>query len=169
MTGGMTYNDGYIILHLIRYGEMPAFKFTTDEKGHIDPDEADRFLAHYSEIKFDAEFYRHLIIANIFKERNDRALELHAVLSEKYPLTANDYGFRSILSVKAEHLSEAQSDAAKAIEMDPENVFAHFALGLIYIEHNEKQRALEHLDRAGKQKDNIYGYEASLERARALN
>lgn len=168
-TGGTTYNDGYIILHLIRYGELPAFKFTTDEKGHIDPDEADEFLAHYSEVKFDAEFYRHLIIVNIHKNRNSRALELHTLLSQKYNLTADDYGFRSILSMKTEQLSDALSNADKAISLEPENGFAHFALGLFYIEKQEKQKALKHLDLAAKQKEKIYGYEESLERAHALN
>jgi hypothetical protein len=169
LTGGTTYNDGYIILHLIRYGEMPAFKFTTDEKGHIDPDEADEFLAHYSEVKFDAAFYRHLIIVNIYKNRNNRALELHTLLSQKYSLTADDYGFRSILSMRTEQLSDGLSDAEKAISLEPDNVFAHFALGLFYIENNEKEKALEHLNRAWVQRENIYGYEESLERAKALN
>jgi lipopolysaccharide biosynthesis regulator YciM len=148
---------------------MPAFKFTTDENGHIDPDEADRFLAHYSEVKFEAEFYRHLIIVNIYKNRNNRALELHTLLSQKYSLTANDYAFRSIISMRTDQLSDGVSDADKAISLEPDNVFAHFAMGLFYIENHEKEKALEHLDRAGKQKESIYGYEETLERAKALN
>ena len=235
--GGTTYNDGYIILHLIRYGQMPALKFTIDENGYIDTDEADEFLAHYSEVKFDADFYRHLITANIYKNRSNRALELHIILSQKYDLTPDDYcnagiiyrtlglekesleafdtalsmdnshalslanrayfgfvteqyknaredldkaisinpkfatayGFRSILRIRTEQLSDALSDADKAISLEPDNVFGHFALGLFYIEHNQKQKALEHLGRAGKQKATIYWYKEALERANALN
>jgi Flp pilus assembly protein TadD len=235
-TGGTTYNDGYIIFHLIRYGQMPALQFTIDENGFIDPDEADDFLAHYSEVKFDAAFYRHLIKANIHKNRNNRALELHTVLSQKYDLTADDYcnlgiiygslrmdtesleafetalsmdnghvyslanrgyfgyingqytsaredldkaisinpafatayGFRSILSLRTEQLSDALSYADKAISLEPDNVFGHFALGLFYIENNEKQKALSHLGRAGKQRSTIYWYEETLARANAL-
>lgn len=234
--GGTTYNDGYIILHLIRYGQMPALKFTIDENGYIDTDEADEFLAHYSEVKFDAAFYRHLIVANIHKNRNNRALELHNILGQKYPLTPDDYcnlgiiygalgmekeslnafdtalsmdsrhafswanrgyysyitrqyssaredldkaiainpdlatayGFRSILSMRTEQLSAAQSDADKAISLEPDNAFGHFALGLFYIENNEKQKALEHLNRAGKQRESIHWYDETLARANEL-
>lgn len=144
---GTLYSDGYTLRQMLRHKPVSTYHdFEVNEYGTIDPDEAETFLNGQGE--FTPEFYRHAIVANLFKNRYARAMELHNILADKTDLNADDYCNAGNIYMGMLDYPNALQAFEIALSLDNDHSFSWVNRGYYFYKHGEHNRAMSDMDRA---------------------